>query len=162
MRYENRYYVNPEGLSGGLALWWNNEVEVKVIEAIKNCIDTLVEMEDKKGRSRVCWIYASTDFDERRNQWDYIKKSVEIFDIPWLCIGDFNEIKENGEKKWGRIRGKRRINNFQEFINDCELMEVPFKGQLYTCFNKRESGLVRERLGRALVNMKWEKEFPCT
>ena len=68
MRYENRYYVNPEGLSGGLALWWNNEVEVKVMEAIKNCIDTLVEIEDKKGRSRVCWIYASTDFDEKRNQ----------------------------------------------------------------------------------------------
>ena len=48
MRYENRYYVNPEGLSGGLALWWNNEVEVKVIEAKKNCIDTLVEMEGKR------------------------------------------------------------------------------------------------------------------
>ena len=42
-------------------------------------------------------IYGSTDFDERRDQWEYIKKSIDIFNIPWMCIWDFNEIKENGE-----------------------------------------------------------------
>ena len=35
MRYDGRYYVDPEGLNGGLALWWNKEVEVRVLEATK-------------------------------------------------------------------------------------------------------------------------------
>ena len=49
-----------------------------------------------------------------------------------MCIGDFNEVKENAKKDGGVWRTRRRINNFKEFINDCELMKVPYKGQLYT------------------------------
>ena len=98
MRYDNWSYVNPKVLSGGLALWWNNEVKMKVMEATKNCINTLVTMEGKRNMSRVCWIYGSTYFDERRDWWEYIKQFVDIFKIPWMYIADFNEIKENGEK----------------------------------------------------------------
>ena len=104
MRFENGFYVDPEGLSGGLVLWWNNEVKVKVLEASKNGIDTLVTMGNNGGMSRVSWIYGSTDFEERRSKWEYVKKSVVIFSIPWMYIGDFNEVKENAEKKGGKWR----------------------------------------------------------
>ena len=104
------------------------------------------------------WWY---DFEERKQLWDYIKKSVDIFNIPWMCIGDFNEVKENEEKD-GVWRTGRKINSFRDFINDCELMEVPYKGQLYTWFNKKGNGLIRERLDRALVNLLWEETYPCS
>ena len=66
MRYDSKYYVDLEGLNGGLTLWWNKEVEVKVLEAIKNGIDNLVTMENKGNVSRICWIYDSIDFEERK------------------------------------------------------------------------------------------------
>ena len=53
MRYDNWHYVNPKRLSGGLALLWNNEVKVKIMETTKNYIDTLVTMDDKRNMSRV-------------------------------------------------------------------------------------------------------------
>ena len=59
-------------------------------------------------------------------------------------------------------RTERRINSFRDFINDCELMGGPYKGQLYTWFNKRGNGLIRERLDRALVNLLWEETYPCS
>ena len=54
-------------------------------------------MENKRTVSRVCWMYSSTDFEERMNHWEYIKRSVAIFNIPWMCIRDFNDVKDNGE-----------------------------------------------------------------
>ncbi|XWS65235.1 hypothetical protein CRYUN_Cryun05aG0074800 [Craigia yunnanensis] len=153
MRYVNSYYMDPEGLSGGLALWWDDKVRVKILEATKNCIDSLVTMDNKRIVSIICWIYESTDFEERKEQWEYIKKSMAIFKISWLCIGDFNKVKENEEKEGGRLRNRRMIDNFQEFINGYGLLEVPFKGQLYTWFNRMKNGLIRERLDRGLVNL---------
>ncbi|XWS48307.1 hypothetical protein CRYUN_Cryun13aG0064000 [Craigia yunnanensis] len=127
VRYDNYFYINLEGLSGDLALWWNNEVKVRVLEATKNCIDSLATLDNKGYVSRVCWMYRSTNFDERRNHWEYIKKSMAIFNIPWMCIGDFNKVKDNEEKGGGNLRSRRRINCFYDFINNCELSEVPFK-----------------------------------
>ena len=60
MRYDGRYYMDPKELSGGLTLWWNKEVEVIVLEATKNGIDSLVTMKNKGNVCRICWIYGGT------------------------------------------------------------------------------------------------------
>ncbi|OMO70992.1 reverse transcriptase [Corchorus capsularis] len=39
-KMDNSLYIDPEGLSGGLALWWKGEVNVQVITGNKNVIDT--------------------------------------------------------------------------------------------------------------------------
>ncbi|XVF47864.1 hypothetical protein PTKIN_Ptkin03bG0144600 [Pterospermum kingtungense] len=162
MRMVNSYYVNLEGLSRGLSLWWNDKVSVKVLKAIMNYIDTLVDIRGKGITSKKRRIYGITDFEEIRCQREGFKKSKEIFPVPWMCIRNFNQVLTNEENDGGRMRGKRIIDNFQKFLNECELLEVPFKLQLYTWYNKRENGLVRERLDRALINMKWAEEFPCS
>ena len=41
-------------------------------------------------------------------------------------------------------------------------MEIPYKEQMYTWFNKKENGLIKEKLDKALVNLLWEKTFPCS
>ena len=33
---------------------------------------------------------------------------------------------------------------------------------MYTWFNRRENGMIRERLDRAMVNLQWEEEYPST
>ena len=66
MRYANNYYVDLEGLSESLALWWDDEVKVKILEATKNCINSLVIMDCKEIVNRICWIYESIDFEKRK------------------------------------------------------------------------------------------------
>ena len=48
-----------------------------------------------------------------------------------------------------KLRSRKRINSFHDFISNCKQFEVPFKGQLYTRFNRRECGLIKERLDMA-------------
>ena len=75
-------------------------------------------------------------------------------------LGDFNEVKENEGKNGGNMRVKRRTNSFQEFINDCGMIKILFRGQMYTWFNKKGNGLIRERLDKVLVKLLWEESFP--
>lgn len=42
---EGAYYVEPNGISGGLALWWQKEVQVRVMQAGTHVIDTLIQMD---------------------------------------------------------------------------------------------------------------------
>lgn len=35
MNFTSSFYVEPVGISGGLCLWWNKDVNVKIISASK-------------------------------------------------------------------------------------------------------------------------------
>ena len=52
VRYDNYVYIDPKGLNGGLALWWRNEVKVKVLKVTNICIDSFVTMKEKKTVSK--------------------------------------------------------------------------------------------------------------
>ena len=49
-----------------------------------------------------------------------------------MCICDFNDVKDAMEKDGGRLKSRRKIDCFQAFINDCGLIDLPFKRQLFT------------------------------
>lgn len=82
--------------------------------------------------------------------------------LPWLCIGDFNEISSIWEKQGGAEVSSSRIEKFQAMISDCALMDLEFKGNAFTWSNNqsREAN-IRERIDRALANVEWRRLFPC-
>ncbi|XWS23362.1 hypothetical protein CRYUN_Cryun28dG0007000 [Craigia yunnanensis] len=41
LKFDEGMYVELEGLSGGLAIWWKNGMVVKVVIGNKNFIDTM-------------------------------------------------------------------------------------------------------------------------
>ncbi|KAK3194206.1 hypothetical protein Dsin_025516 [Dipteronia sinensis] len=66
--------------------------------------------------------------------------------LPWLCIGDFNEVLHSAEKHGGPPRQRRLIEDFREAVDDCELMDMGFRGPGFTWSNRREgSAMVQER-----------------
>lgn len=48
LNFSGYVYVNPRGISGGLALWWNKEVDVSVLSSDKNLIDSKVYFHDMR------------------------------------------------------------------------------------------------------------------
>ena len=42
------------------------------------------------------------------------------------------------------------------------LIDLNFQGQKFTWISKRESGVIKERIERALVNLRWMEEYPRT
>ncbi|KAK3198999.1 hypothetical protein Dsin_022414 [Dipteronia sinensis] len=56
--------------------------------------------------------------------------------LPWLCIGDFNEILSDNEKVSGSARNRSLMERFQEALNLCGLEGMGFLGPTYTWCNK--------------------------
>ncbi|KAL4291393.1 hypothetical protein GQ457_14G013060 [Hibiscus cannabinus] len=48
-KFSTSYYVVPNGLGGGLALWWNEEADISILSCYKNLIDTHISI--KKMRN---------------------------------------------------------------------------------------------------------------
>ena len=76
--------------------------------------------------------------------------------LPWLCLGDFNEILRWSEKKGGNDRAEWQMNNFREAVDVCGLQEVDFNGYKFTYDNGREQGTyIQCRLDRAFGSDAW-------
>lgn len=57
--YDCSYYVDPNGLAGGLALWWRSSVSISVCKSTINFIDIRIN-DQEGGRSWfLTWIYGS-------------------------------------------------------------------------------------------------------
>ena len=162
LKYGKACYVEPEGLSGGLALWWNEQEEVRVIGKCKNLIDMEVRDEGQKIQLKVFWIYGPTDYDERQEVWRLVKKRAMNIASPWMCVGDFNDILYNYEKEGGRIKDARKIRGFRSMVEESQLIDLKAQGQRFTWVCRREDEVIKERIDRAMVNVIWLESFPRT
>ncbi|XVF37472.1 hypothetical protein REPUB_Repub20aG0011000 [Reevesia pubescens] len=160
MGYDEGFYVEPLGLSGGLSLWWKRDMGVQVIGREKNLIDSIVVNNDDGRKCRIFWIYGAPIFEDRREVWEYIKRKAKYINEPWMCIGDFNDVASVMEKEGGKCKERRKLLSFQNLIRDCNLNEVHSQGQFFTWFGIRDGELIKERLDRVLVNFDWMEAFP--
>ena len=44
LKFDEGMYVEPEELSGGLALWWKEEMRVQIVTGGKNIIEFVVRI----------------------------------------------------------------------------------------------------------------------
>ena len=73
-----------------------------------------------------------------------------------VIIGDLNEIKFLHEKEGGNPRPQQYMVAFQQAIDDCNLHDMGFVGDIFTW----RRGRIRGRLDRGLVNDGWSSLFP--
>lgn len=53
-------------------------------------------------------------------------------DLPWVCMGDFNEINHRGEKVGGGERPEWQLRAFSSAINKRKLRDMGFMGPEFT------------------------------
>lgn len=81
-------------------------------------------------------------------------------DLPWLCVGDFNEILHEDEQMGGNDREEWCMEGFREAVEYCGFPDLGFKGLLYTWDNRREgSRNIKVRLDRRLADNAWLDRF---
>ncbi|KAG2640941.1 hypothetical protein PVAP13_2KG131416 [Panicum virgatum] len=105
--YDNSFVVNSNGRSGGLGVFWKNDISLKVIKYSQYHIDTEICERDKEPW-RLTFIYGEANRAEREKTWYLLKFIKSHSPLPWICMGDFNEIlhpRELGPKS------KRRLSN---------------------------------------------------
>ncbi|KAF7146649.1 hypothetical protein RHSIM_Rhsim04G0083800 [Rhododendron simsii] len=135
-------------------------VKVEVLELHRGIIDARVT--DLRGQcSRVIGVYASTEQLTRRELWRHIASKLGNDQEPCVIAGDFNDILFNEEKSGGRDREGWEMQDFRNFIDDNDLIDVGYVGYPFTWNNKRGGrDNIRMRLDRAVVNPRWRVDFP--
>ncbi|CAI0537490.1 unnamed protein product, partial [Linum tenue] len=99
-------------------------------------------------------IYASPRPVERQNLWEELVGFSDASSLPWLLIGDFNEISSSAEKLGGTNVPPRRLFPLARNINNC--------GLVYFTWCRRDSryGILQKRLDRGVFNTDWRLQFP--
>ena len=98
----------------------------------KNVINMEVTEHGSDQMVRVFWVYRFTDYGERQEVWKLIwDRSINIR-MPWMCVGDFNDILYNHEKEEGMIRSERKIRGFRDMIEGGNLINLKSQGQRFT------------------------------
>lgn len=97
---------------------------------------------------------------KRGQSWELLRHLSKLHPIPWLCVGDFNEIISLSEKSNRSVRSSSQMSSFRRALEDCKLEDLGFVGSKFTWWNGRYGPASnRERLDRALANLDWSSLF---
>ncbi|KAF7151544.1 hypothetical protein RHSIM_Rhsim02G0152800 [Rhododendron simsii] len=154
------FYVDPVGLSGGLALWWTSGLDIDVEGANKKFLHVVVN--DKSTNE--CWastfVYGCPSRLGRQQVWDCIKNIARSELLPWLCMGDFNQVLTVDDKIGGLEPSQNMLSSFHDMISSCGLVDLEFKGPRFTWRNNRsEDSFIMERIDMAFANSKWREMY---
>ncbi|KAI5351559.1 PREDICTED: reverse mRNAase [Prunus dulcis] len=105
--------------------------------------------------------------------WTYLDGVSDAAKLPWLVVGDFNEINVDFEKKGGRPTQSQT--GFAVWISRNHLMDLGFSKEEFTwclmdlgfstgeftwCKKNDHGGTIWERLDRGPCSIDWRQTFP--
>lgn len=94
------------------------------------------------------FIYASYFRSNIRSLWSYLI-DIDIRDVSWFLEGDFNIIHFVDEKIGGTSLSFCGRNEFNECIQACGLIDIPYFGnRLSWCNGRLRGGRIWSRLDR--------------
>ncbi|KAM1813664.1 hypothetical protein ACFX11_027427 [Malus domestica] len=160
MGYVNGFDMAPVGTAGGLSLWWDDLIQVDVIDSSKHYIDARCSIAESQTMFRFTGVYGTSYRAENEEFWRGMIQNFSPDRIPWICGGDFNEVLWDHEKAGGASFRYNSPRYLEEFMNKAEIMDLGFNGQNYTWRGIRNGQLVEARLDRSLVNASWLSSWP--
>jgi hypothetical protein len=130
-----------DGRSGGLVLFSNKENKIDSLYIGPNFIDVTVG-DSGDQQWRFTGFYGEPSWDKRDESWGYIRQLNLEADLPWLLVGDFNEILYAHEKEGGNPRPLAMMQKFRECLSDCGLEDLGYIGDPFTWRrgNQRKTG----------------------
>ncbi|XP_062014320.1 uncharacterized protein LOC133730820 [Rosa rugosa] len=93
--------VLSDGQSGGRGMFWTEDVQVQVGTFSPHHIDIMIDGGFGNPRWRLTSFYGFSRTSESDRSWKLLRDLRDLDSLPWVVIGDFNEILNNGEKKDG-------------------------------------------------------------
>lgn len=168
----NDYLVSEaQGFDGGIWIMWNaSVVNVKLNSMDDQFINVVIDS-FQNAKWILTAVYASPKLVLRRSLWLYLEELGRVMSLPWLLLGDFNQVLRRSEKRGGGPLRAQNTHQFAHMISVYALLDLGFSGPAFTWDNMRQGCCnIKERLDRALCNHDWVQLFsaatvqhlPCT
>lgn len=148
------------GKSAGIALFYDESVEIKKIAVGPRYIDVLIRLSPNGLQWRGTFVYGEPRAHERHHMWELLRRIRHNASEPWLMIGDFNETMWQSEHFSRAKRSESHMADFRRVLADYNLHDTGFKGSKWT-YNNKQSGSnnVKARLDRGVASPEWSKVF---
>ena len=79
-----------------------------------------------------------------------------LHSLPWVIVGDFNEVLMGENKFGGRFVNINRALIFQECLDTCWMIDIGYSGARFTWSNHRPlNHLIQERIDLVFINAEW-------
>lgn len=155
----NIEFVNSSsvGASGGLLILWKKDFFRATNIIVQRSYILLQGVLYDNFPCILVNVYAPNDVGSRKVLWDELVGLKANFQEPWCIGGDFNEIKDVGERV-GCLRMDRGMKDFIEFCNSMEFIDLPMLGRKYTWSNYQNQA-IHSRLDRFLCSQDWIMRF---
>ncbi|KAF2297400.1 hypothetical protein GH714_023119 [Hevea brasiliensis] len=88
----------------------------------------------------------------RRDSWNLLIHSASLSSLPWVVLGDFNDLLWLEDKRGGVYHPQSLMQGFRDTVARCLLNDIPLLGFQFTwkC-GKRSDHWVQERLDIGLL-----------
>lgn len=149
--------IEAVGFSGGIWIFWNDELEVEVLHTNPQFFILKVRFESPDWWC-ISFVYGSPTPHLRKKLWNELTHDNLIRDTLWVSIGDYNAVVMDA--KTSSVTG-RQCSDFTDWIFQEGLMDLGFSRPSYTWTRGLTEGTFHEaRLDRALANFLWCDRFP--
>ncbi|XP_019171082.1 PREDICTED: uncharacterized protein LOC109166644 [Ipomoea nil] len=153
--YEGLFYVDSDGLSGGIALLWKRNSTARLLSYSTNYVDVVVTIAGFP-EWRMTGYYGYPERTRRTESWDLLRTLSGRSNLLWVVIGDFNDLLYQNEKRGGNPHPNSLLHYFGEAIEDCGLAQLPMNGYPYTWEKgKGTENWMEEKLDKVLVTNEW-------
>ena len=154
--------TNTIGFAGGIWILWKTDiVDLELLCSTEQEIHVSAKVSGSNSLWLLSAIYASPRRSERRVLWNNLVVIASLHNLPWVMLGDFNDIASSGDKWGGNRPSASRISEYTDCMNSCNMIDLGFSGPKFTWTNCHDiSSLIMQRLDRAWANPDWRILFP--
>ena len=136
--YSHSRRVDPTSFSSGIWLLWNERpsFSVEIIPCNEHNIHALVKVHSPSLLFLLTTVYALPQFTKHKPFWEYLQNLALNISLPWILLGDFNDMISEEEKLGGLPISRTRMVAFRNCLDKCELIDLGFHGPRFTWINK--------------------------
>ena len=130
--------MESQGSAGGVISLWNED-HFSVMANINNsrCIIIAGQLLKIKKCMVFCNVYAANTEKDHKELWNFILQAQNSLHFPWCIGGDFNTVLNPSERR-GSVCNMGSIKNFNSFILQAKVVDLPIRGSRFTWSNNRE------------------------
>ena len=134
--FDTCLFSPANGRSGGICLLWKNHQLIdemcEMVTINERFIAVKYKILSKNISLIIIFAYAPPNESSKDQFWSEISSFILNCHMPCILMGDLNEITNPTEKKGGVTPTNNKFIRLNNFINQCELVDLPTTGNTFT------------------------------
>ncbi|CAI9115566.1 OLC1v1016491C1 [Oldenlandia corymbosa var. corymbosa] len=150
-------------ITGKIWIFWTNDFDVTLLGDSEQALHLDVKHLQSSTQFLIIAVYAKSTRKGRNELWKELTqfRNQHLGD-PWMMGSDFNVIHNLDEYSGNSQPDQAAIEDFNQWINFCDLTEIQTIGSDYTWVGNRQNGWVLKKLDRILYTEEWLSLFPIS